>query len=64
MNNRSLTPKRRAYAAACVELGSEADAYRRAYDADGMNSQSARTEACRLMKEPAVGRTIASDPCE
>lgn len=54
-----LTAKQHAFA---VNMGtgtmSQADAYRKAYDADGMKPANIRTEASKLMQHPHVASMI------
>jgi len=49
-----LTPKMEAFAQAFVKLGIASDAYKEAYDADGMKIGTIYTEACLLLKTPDV----------
>lgn len=49
-----LTPKMEAFAQAFVKLGIASNAYKEAYDADGMNDNSVKKEACLLLKNPDV----------
>jgi len=49
-----LTPKQEAFVLAYLETGNASEAYRRAYNAEGMNEKSIRREAQRLVDHPAI----------
>jgi len=54
-----LTVKQEALAQAYIEnSGIQIDAYRTAYDADGMSDNAASVEACRLFKTPKIALRI------
>jgi phage terminase small subunit len=54
-----LTPKMEAFAAEYVRLGTATDAYRSAYDAEGMSSHVIRNESSKLLANRDV--TVAID---
>lgn len=62
-----LTPKQQRFADGLMAGLSQADAYRAAYDADGMSSQSIRSQATELAQHPSIAplflarRAAASD---
>lgn len=53
-----VTPKQEAFAQAYVELGNAAAAYRRAYSADGMKTETIWAEASNLKCKPHVAKRI------
>ena len=54
-----LTVKQEALAQAYIEnSGKQIDAYRTAYDADGMSDNAASVEACRLFKTPKIALRV------
>ena len=54
-----MTPKQHQFAREVVLGKSQADAYRSAYNTAGMNGNSIRREASRLMDNPNVATTVA-----
>lgn len=54
-----LTPKQEAFAQKYVELGCASDAYRYAYDADGMKDNAIWVNACKLLKHAKVSLRVA-----
>ncbi len=55
----SLTIKQEALAQAYIEnRGIQIDAYRSAYDAEGMSNNAAYVEACRLFKKPKIALRV------
>ena len=54
----TLTPKQEAFARAYVETGSQAEAYRRAYNAENTSPNAIRVNACRLMDNTNVALMI------
>jgi len=53
-----LTAKRKAFAQAVADGLSQADAYRAAFDADGMSAGAVWTEASLLARNPQVAQRI------
>jgi len=53
-----MTPKQHQFAREVVHGKSQADAYRSAYNTAGMNDNSIRREASRLMDNPNVATTV------
>ena len=53
-----MTPKQHQFAREVVLGKSQADAYRSAYNTAGMNDNSIRREASRLMDNPNVATTV------
>lgn len=53
-----LTPKQTKFVAEVVSGATLSDAYRAAYDAEGMEPESVRVEACRLARHPVVSLMI------
>lgn len=54
MLERHLTPKQSVFADLIAGGLNQTQAYRRAYNADGMNSNTVKVEACRLAKKPKI----------
>ena len=55
----ALTVKQEALAQAYIENGGiQIDAYRTAYDADGMSDNASYVEACRLFKTPKIALRV------
>lgn len=55
----ALTVKQEALAQAYIENGGkQINAYRTAYDADGMSDNAASVEACRLFKTPKISLRV------
>lgn len=53
-----LTPKQEAFCLAYVESGNASEAYRHAYDAEKMATESIWVEACKLAAHPKVALRI------
>ena len=53
-NKYNLTPKQEAFCHAYMKLGSVSDAYREAFNSDGMKASSIRVEGSRLLDNPNV----------
>ena len=49
-----LTPKQEAFVLAYLETGNATEAYRRAYDAEGMGEATINVKACELLKNGKV----------
>jgi phage terminase small subunit len=58
LNQYNLTPKQEAFAQAFVTLGIASEAYKQAYDAEAMNDNSVRVEACLLLKNENVAARV------
>lgn len=58
-NEFGLTPKQEAFAQAFVDLGVASQAYRSAYDAEGMNDNTVKKEACLLLQNEDVAKRVA-----
>ena len=56
---RPLTLKQQAFVNAYLETGVQQEAYKRAYDCEGMNDNAIHVEASRLMDNPTVALQIA-----
>jgi phage terminase small subunit len=56
--NDNLTSKQESFAKAYVELGSGSEAYRQAYDAAKMKSETIHETSSRLLKNPKVAARI------
>lgn len=54
-----LTAKQEAFAQGIADGLGQADAYRMAYDADGMKDESVYPQASKLMKNPKIATRIA-----
>jgi phage terminase small subunit len=54
-----LTPKQEAFVRAYLETGNASEAYRRAYDAEGMKPETIKVKACELLKNGNVSVTVA-----
>ena len=57
-NKYNLTPKQEAFCHAYMKLGSVSDAYREAFNADGMKASSIRVEGSRLLDSPNVSQRL------
>lgn len=55
----SLTPKQESFCLAYLETGSQAEAYRAAYEADGMTQNAVYVEGCRLLENPKITQRLA-----
>lgn len=55
-----LTPKQEAFCLAYIETGNASEAYRRAYDADGMKPESINRKAKELMDNGKIAARVAS----
>jgi hypothetical protein len=55
---RRLTAKQERFVSEMVKGGTQADAYRAAYEADGMKPSAIYTEANRLMGNPEIARRL------
>ena len=53
-----LTPKQEAFARAYVETGSQAEAYKAAYNCENMSAPAIGVEACRLLARPKVALKV------
>src|SRR5215468_10217190 len=58
MANNKLTPKQEAFILAYLETGNASEAYRRAYNASGMNAATINREAHSLLEHPKVAPRI------
>ncbi|MGL4639753.1 MAG: terminase small subunit [Shewanella sp.] len=58
MTQAKLTAKQEAFAQGIADGLGQADAYRMAYDADGMKDESIYPQASKLMKNPKVATRI------
>jgi phage terminase small subunit len=56
----SLTSKQNAFAVSLADGLPASEAYRQAYDADGMKPESVWVEACRLATNPKVALRVRS----
>jgi phage terminase small subunit len=56
--DKPLTPKQEAFCLGIVEGLTQADAYRRAYDAEGMKPQTVQSKACILMTDGKIRARI------
>ena len=54
-----LTPKQEAFCLAYLETGNASEAYRRAYDAEGMSSNAVGVEAFKLLENPKIANRLA-----
>lgn len=54
-----LTPKQEAFCLAYIETGNASEAYRRAYDADGMKPGSINVNASKLLTNAKVALRVA-----
>ena len=54
-----LTPKQEAFAQAYVELGNASEAYRRAYNAENMKTETIHVKACELLGNGKVAARVA-----
>lgn len=54
-----LTPKQEAFAQAYVELGNASEAYRRAYNAGNMKTETIHVKACELLGNGKVADRVA-----
>lgn len=54
-----MTPKRRKFVRLIIEGRNPSDAYRRAYNAEGMNERSIANEANRLIRDPDISLMIS-----
>ena len=59
-SGRQLTLKQEAFINAYLETGNATQAYRRAYDADGMSDEAIRVEAHKLLKHPNIALRLES----
>lgn len=59
MTQAKLTAKQEAFAQGIADGLGQADAYRMAYDADGMKDESIYPQASKLMKNPKIATRIA-----
>jgi len=57
-NKYNLTPKQEAFCHAYMRLGSVSDAYREAFNAEGMKASSIRVEGSRLLDSPNVSQRL------
>lgn len=55
-----LTDKQEKFAQLVVELSSQSESYRRAYDAENMTDKQIHEESCKLASNPKVARRIES----
>jgi hypothetical protein len=58
MADNKLTPKQEAFILAYLETGNASEAYRRAYNASGMNAATVNREAHSLLEHPKVAPRI------
>ena len=56
----ALTPKQEAFCLAYIETGNASEAYRRAYDAEGMKPESVNRKAKELMDNGKIAARVAS----
>ncbi len=54
----NLTPKQEKFCLAYLETGNASDAYRQAYDADGMTAKTITEESCRILKTPKISARV------
>lgn len=54
----TLTPKQEAFSKAYLETGNASEAYRRAYDADGMKENAIHVNASKLLKNTKVALRV------
>lgn len=59
MTQVKLTAKQEAFAQGIADGLGQADAYRMAYDADGMKDESVYPQASKLMKNPKIATRVA-----
>lgn len=57
---REMTEKERMYADAFLEIGVKSEAYRRAYNADGMTAKTISNEACKVHGRKRIQDYIAA----
>lgn len=60
MAGNGLTVKQERFAAAYIETGNASEAYRQAYDADGMSPNSVHREAHAVLENPKVAARVAA----
>lgn len=59
MNQAKLTAKQEAFAQGIADGLGQADAYRMAYDAEGMKDESVYPQASKLMKNPKIATRVS-----
>ena len=59
MTDAKLTAKQEAFAQGIADGLGQADAYRMAYDAEGMKDESVYPQASKLMKNPKIATRVA-----
>ena len=58
-SDRELTLKQAAFVREYLDIGNASEAYRRAYDASGMQPKAIHVEASRLLDNPKVALSVA-----
>ena len=56
----ALTPKQQHFANVYLETGNAAEAYRQAYDVEGMNAHSIQNEATALLAHPVIAPLLGA----
>ena len=56
---RNLTPKQEAFCNAVASGAKQIDAYRLAYDHEGMSEDAKYVESCKIMSNPRIAQRIA-----
>lgn len=60
----TLTPKQENFCLAYLETGNASEAYRRAYDAEGMSPSAINVEACNMLGNPKIALRLEELTCK